>query len=41
MNFYKKNDVYQITLITGSADHFLGVTFEDKKDSNHIIKVIE
>ena len=41
MGFFKKDNIYQITRITGSQDNILGVAFDDKNNSHNTIKVIE
>ena len=41
MGFFKKNNIYQITRITGSQDNILGVAFDDKNNSDNNIEVIE
>ena len=41
MGFFKKDNIYQITRITGSQDNILGVAFDDKNSSDNNIEVIE
>ena len=41
MGFFKKDNIYRITRITGSQDNILGVAFDDKDISENNIKVIE
>ena len=41
MGFFKKDNIYQITRITGSQDNILGVAFDNKNNSQNTIKVIE
>ena len=41
MEFFKKDNVYQIIRITGSQDNILGVTFDDKNNRDNNIEVIE
>ena len=41
MGFFKKDNIYQITRITGSQDNILGVAFDDKNNSDNNIEVIE
>ena len=41
MDFYKKNNIYHITRITGSQDNILGIVFDDKNRSGNNIEVIE
>jgi hypothetical protein len=38
---YKKDNRYEITIITGSQDNILGVIFDDKDKSDNNIEVIE
>ena len=37
MGFFKKDNIYKITQITGSQDNILGVTFDNKHNSNKMI----
>ena len=41
MGFFKKDNIYQITWITGSQDNILGVIFDDKNNTNTNIEVIK
>ena len=41
MGFFKKDNIYQITRITGSQDNILGMVFDDKNNSDNNIEVIE
>ena len=41
MGFFKKDNIYRITRITGSQDNILGVVFDDKNNSDNNIEVIE
>lgn len=41
MGFFKKDNIYRITRITGSQDNILGVAFDDKNNSDNNIEVIE
>ncbi len=41
MGFFKKDNIYRITRITGSQDNILGVAFDDKNKSDNNIEVIE
>ena len=41
MEFFKKDNIYRITRITGSQDNILGVAFDDKNNSDNNIEVIE
>lgn len=41
MGFFKKDNIYRITGITGSQDNILGVAFDDKDKSDKNIEVIE
>ena len=41
MRFFKKNEIYQITRITGTQDNILGVVFDAKENSENDIEVIE
>jgi len=41
MGFFKKDNIYTITRITGSQDNILGVAFDDKNKSDNNIEVIE
>ena len=41
MGFFKKDNIYRITRITGSQDNILGVVFDDKNRSDNNIEVIE
>ena len=41
MGFFKKDNIYQITRITGSQDNILGVVFDHKNRSDNNIEVIE
>ena len=41
MGFFKKNNIYRITRITGSQDNILGVTFDQKNKNDNNIKMIE
>ena len=41
MGFFKKNNIYRITRITGFQDNILGVAFNDKNKSDNKIEVIE
>ena len=41
MGFFKKNNIYRITRITGSQDNILGVAFDDENNSDNNIEVIE
>ena len=41
MGFFKKDNIYRITRITGSQDNILGVAFDDKDRSDNNIEVIE
>ena len=41
MGFFKKDNIYRITRITGSQDNILGVGFDDKNRSDNKIEVIE
>lgn len=41
MGFFKKDNIYRITRITGSQDNILGVAFDDKDKSDNNIEVIE
>ena len=36
MGFFKKNNIYRITRITGSQDNILGVAFDNKNNSDNI-----
>ena len=36
MEFFKKNNVYQVIRITGSQDNILGVAFDNKNNSDNI-----
>nr|AZJ16659.1 hypothetical protein [Seminavis robusta] len=41
MGFFKKDNIYRITRITGSQDNILGVAFDDKDRSDNNIEVLE
>lgn len=41
MGFFKKDNIYRITRITGSQDNILGVAFDDKNNIDNNIEVIE
>ena len=41
MGFFKKDNIYRITRITGSQDNILGAAFDDKDRSDNNIEVIE
>ena len=41
MQFFKKDNIYIITRITGNQDNILGVTFDNKNKSDNNIEVIE
>lgn len=41
MEFFKRDNTYQIILITGSQDNILGVAFDYKNKSDNNIEVIE
>ena len=41
MGFFKRDDIYKITRITGSQDNILGVAFDDKDRSDNNIEVLE
>jgi len=41
MGFFKKDNIYHITRITGSQDNILGVVFGDKNNNDNNIEVIE
>lgn len=41
MGFFKKDNIYSITRITGSQDNILGAAFDDKDRSDNNIEVIE
>jgi hypothetical protein len=41
MGFFKKDNIYRITRITGSQDNILGAAFNDKDRNNNNIEVIE
>jgi hypothetical protein len=41
MGFFKKDNIYRITRITGSQDNILGAAFDDKGRSDNNIEVIE
>jgi hypothetical protein len=41
MGFFKKDNIYRITRITGSQDNILGVAFDNKNKSDNNIEVIE
>ena len=41
MGFFKKDNIYRITRITGSQDNILGMVFDDKNNSDNNIEVIE
>ncbi len=41
MGFFKKDNIYQITRITGSQDNILGVVFDNENNSDNNIEVIE
>jgi hypothetical protein len=41
MGFFKKDNIYRITRITGSQDNILGAAFDDKDRSGNNIEVIE
>lgn len=41
MGFFKKDNIYRITRITGSQDNILGVAFDDKNKRDTNIEVIE
>lgn len=41
IGFFKEDDIYQITRITGSQDNILGVGFAEKNKSDNNIEVIE
>ena len=41
MGFFKNDNIYKITRITGSQDNILSVTFDDKNNSDTNIEVIE
>ena len=40
MGFFKKDNIYKITKITGSQDNILGVVFDDKNNNDNNIEVI-
>ena len=41
MGFFKKDNIYRITRITGSQDNILAVVFDNKNRSDNNIEVIE
>jgi hypothetical protein len=41
MGFFKKDNIYRITRITGFQNNILGVAFDDKNNSDNNIEVIE
>ena len=41
MGFFKKDNIYKITRITGSQDNILGVAFDNKNKSDNNINNIE
>jgi hypothetical protein len=41
MGFFKKDNIYRITRITGSQDNILGAAFNDKDRNDNNIEVIE
>ena len=41
MGFFKKDNIYRITRITGSQDNILGVAFNDRDRSDNNIEVLE
>ena len=41
MEFFKKDNIYRITRITGSQNNILGVVFDNKNKSDNNIEVIE
>ena len=41
MGFFKKDNIYRITRITGSQDNILGVVFDNKNNSDNNIEVIK
>ena len=41
MEFFKKDNIYRITRITGYQDNILGVVFDDKNRNDNNIEVIE
>jgi len=41
MGFFKKDNIYSITRITGSQDNILGAAFDDRDRSDNNIEVIE
>ena len=41
MEFFKKDNIYQITRITGCQDNILGVAFNNTAGINNNIKVLK
>lgn len=41
MGFFKKDNIYRITRITGSQDNILGAAFDDKDRNDNNIEVIK
>jgi len=41
MGFFKKDNLYRVTRITGSQDNILDISFADKDSSENNIEVIE
>jgi hypothetical protein len=39
--FFKEGNIYKVTLITGSRDNILGISFADKTSGENPIEVVE